>query len=376
MRGRIVFNGNIRGHAEFLDRVRPLVLGAAQGRPPKVLLVTAAWGRGEYDEAPIRAALNAIGVPSDWQGGVDRNVSNLCAWHVWQSYLKARPAVAAVDAELRDVEEATRAFYVEKTSFHADRVRRAVRFARARIPGFQLGKLPLVDRDSLRPESSLSGEALLARALARELVHDLADLVQNDARMLDALEEAEEMLPARTGLRFDPLWREERAKLEARILEADAIVIPGGEPADLLAPLRFFDLRPALRETLRRGASFFTVSAGSLVMCERMIVYDDYSSDPARREFRLWDRGLGLVGGLQVLPHCMDRIHTDDPDNLAYLSRRFASHLCVGLNEESFLLVEPGTPRAVSVGEHDGVYVFGPDGVKWKYHRGETIPMG
>ena len=117
------------------------------------------------------------------------------------------------------------------------------------------------------------------------------------------------------------------------------------------------------------------MSAGSLLLCERMIVYDDYNPDHARREFRLHDRGLGLVGGLQIMPHCMDRIQTEDPDNLAYLARSFSSQICVGLNEESFLLVDLAAPSATSVGIHDGVYVFGRSGVKLCFRAGEAIPL-
>lgn len=373
--GRILFNGNMGSPSRFLERVKPLLLSSAGGRPPKVLVVTAAWGQGEYNEGPIRAALNAAGVPSRWEGGFDQNIFNLCAWHAWQGYLAARPGVAAVDAELRAVAETTRRFYVEKTSFHAQRVRRAAAFTRARVPGFRLGNLPLVERDALRSESSFDAMELLSRALSRELVHDLEDLAKNDARMLEALRNASEMLPGRTGCGFDPLWQDYRQVLSDRILSADVVFFLGGDPESLLAPFRFFDLRPALLETLRRGATIMAISAGSLVLCERMIVFDDYSPDPERREFRLFDRGLGIVGGLQVLPHCMDRIHTDDADNLAYLARRFSTHLCVGLNEESFLLVEPAAGRATSYGTDDGVYVFGADGRKRKYQRGESIPM-
>lgn len=39
------------------------------------------------------------------------------------------------------------------------------------------------------------------------------------------------------------------------------------------------------------------------------------------------------------------------------------------------LLVDLGQPSATAVGEHDGVYVFAADGVKWRYHRGERLPM-
>ncbi len=377
MRGRLVFNGNMGSPHTFMQRVRPWLLGARPDRQaPYVLLVTAAWGAGEYGEAPVRDALNQAGVPSDWRDGFDQRIQNSCAWHLQHEYLEKRPAVAAVARELASVQDSTRRFYVEKTAFHAQRVRDAVRFARSKLgDDFRLGALPLQPRDDVRPEAMLGGQQLLGRALARELSHDLADLVQNDLRMLRALEEAEAMLAARTGLRLDPLWRKLQAVLNAKILQADALFLPGGDPDVLLGALRFFDLKPALQETLRRGATFFSISAGTLVLGERMVIYDNYSADPARRDFRLYDRGLGLIGGLQILPHCMDRIHTDDADNLAYLARRFSTHVCVGLNEESFLLVEPGKPAATSIGLHDGVYVFGPGGVKQRFDQGQAVPL-
>lgn len=376
MRGRILFNGNLSDPSRFAQRVRPFLAEAAPpDRPPRVLLVTSAWGRGELGEGVIKEALNAVGVPSRFEGGYDRNIVNLCAWHVWQDFLARRPDVSAVAAELAAVEEATRRFYLESTAFHAERIRRSVRFARSQLPGFHLGGVPLVAVQSVRPDAILTGRELLARAMNRELSQSLDALVRNDARMLETLDEAEELVHARTGLRLDPEWQRARAELEQRILWADAILIFGGSPDQLLGPFEFFELRPAILETLRRGALLCTVSAGSLLACERMIVYDDYNPDPARREFRLHDRGLGLVGGLQIMPHCMDRIQTEDPDNLAYLARRFSSQICVGLNEESFLLVDLAAPSATSVGIHDGVYVFGRSGVKLCYRTGESIPL-
>jgi len=374
MQGRILFNGNIGSPTDLAARAKPYLLGARPGGgSPQALLITAAWGAGEFGEGPVRAALNGIGIASDWQGGHDQRITNLSAWHTWQHYLARHPAVAAVAAEVAAVREATRRFYIEKTSFHAGRIRAAAAYARDKLGGFSIGDLPLYERDALVLDAALGGRALLHRALTRELVHDLADLAQNDRRMLTALGEAEAMLPARTGLHFDPDWQRQRAVLAERILRADAVLLFGGDPDALLGALRFYDLGPALHETLRRGATLVSISAGSLVLCERMIIYDDYAADPERREFRLHDRGLGLVSGLQILPHCMDRIHTDDADNLAYLARRFASHVCVGLNRESFLLYEPGIPRATSVGEHDAVYEFGVNGVKRKLDTGQAV---
>lgn len=376
MRGRILFNGNMGDVGRLAHRIAPFLHEAApEGRAPRVLLVTAAWGRGEYHEGPIKAALNAVGVPSDHQGGFDRNIVNLCAWHAWQGYLARRPDVGAVSRELAAVEEATRRFYLEKTAFHAAQIRRAAAFARERLPGFQLGAVPLVARQSIRPSAILTGRELLDLALSRELSRAVEALVENDQRMLETLDEAEEQVHARTGVRLDPDWRAERARLEERLLWADAVIFLGGSPSALLAPFQFFDLRPALLESLRRGALFVSISAGALFLCDRMIIYDDYNPDPKSREFRLHDRGMGLVGGLQIMPHCMDRIQTDDAENLAYLARRFSTHICAGLNEESFLLVNLGEPSATSVGRHDGVYVFGHSGVKARFDQGERIPL-
>lgn len=374
MHGKLLFNGNIGSPSALVQRALPFFRYADRNRP-KILLITAAWAEGEYGEQGVRAALNAAGIDSDWRGGFDANVYNLCAWHVWQEYLQRHPRVRAIDAEIRAVQQATRRFYVEKTSFHAQRIRQAARFARDKLGEFRIGQLPLHRVDPVQAVAAMSGHDALFRALARELVHDLSDLVENDRRMMAALAEEEAVVAARTGLRVDADWLRQQQMLTERILAADVVLLPGGDPDCLLNALRFFDLRPALVETLRRGALLVSVSAGSLVLCEKMIIYDNFSADPARREFRLHDRGLGLVSGLQILPHCMDRIHTDDPDNLAYLARRFATHLCIGLNEESFLHVDPAVPRAVSVGDHDGVYVFGADGVKWCYRKGEAVQL-
>lgn len=370
MRGRILLNGN--GGSELIERAAPYVLGSAKGRPPRVLLVTAAWGRGEYHEAPIKGLLNQVGVPSDVVGGYDRNIQNLCAWHAWTHFLAERPWVQQTHADIEGAMRALRSFYLDKCTFFADVIRKGASAARAVSPSFSLGKVH--GRDSVRPESIHNGRELFESYLGEELVASIEGLTANDDRMLDALTYAQDQLLTRTGLRLDPAWVAQRQELEARILWADAILFFGGSPEQLLAPFRFFDLRPALLETLRRGATLVASSAGALVLCDRVIVYDQFSNQQ-HRDFQVIDRGLGIVSGLQVLPHCMDRIQTDDPDNLAYLARRFSKRLSVGLNRESYLLIEPGGPRATAVGEVDGVYVFGADGQKVRYGAGQSIPL-
>lgn len=376
MRGKILVNGNIQTHEALIERAKPWILGAApQGRPPRVLLVTAAWGGNEYGEGGLKAALNRTGVPSVFRGGYDHNIQNLCVWHQREAILARRPDVAAVWSELQETQEATRQFYMERTTFHADALRRGAAFARERLTGFSLGALAESPQAMMRPAESLQGVELLERAMSQELNHTLSALRANDARMLGVLSEAEDLLLNRTGLRFDPAWRQARADLEARMLGADALLFLGGNPVWLLESLRFFDLRPALVESLRRGALFVAVSAGALLLCERIIIYNERSADPEARDFRLLDTGMGLVGGLQIMPHCMDRIHTDDAENLAYLARRFSAHVCAGLNQESFLLLDFAAQTATSVGAGDGVYIFGRDGQKRRYDNGQVIPM-
>ena len=91
----------------------------------------------------------------------------------------------------------------------------------------------------------------------------------------------------------------------------------------------------ALLDACRAGLGKIVIVEGE-PLGERIIVYDQY----AGREFQLWERGLGLVRGIQLFPHCMERIQTDDPDNLAYLARRFRHRVSVGLNAQSFLLAD------------------------------------
>ncbi len=132
-------------------------------------------------------------------------------------------------------------------------------------------------------------------------------------------------------------------------------------------------MRSVFVEALRRGTTFITVSAGSLLLCERIIIYDDFAQG---KEFHLFDRGFGMVQALQIFPHCNDRIQVDDANNLAYLAHRFGERKCVGLNEGSYLLLEPSEHhKARSLGSDDGVYVFDRSGEKRRYDRGEELSL-
>lgn len=387
MRGRIVFNGNFPDEAGFVSRMAEWLHDSRHVDPSvrearKVVLVTAGWEQNEHEEGHVKRALIQCGMPSRMVGGYDVNLQNLSVWHACEAFAAAEPALADRWRARERLVEATRAIYLEKNAFHIALLRRTLDRLRECSPALRLGDI-LADATSscVHPPSDLDDARLLAHFLAEDLRDGVADICANDDAMVEKLRALDEHFIAATGLHYNPTWLRLRRDLEERVLSASAIFVFGGHLGALHRCLDFFRLRDVFLEALRRGTSIFAVSAGALLMCDRIIVYNDFPSEfGPRREFQLFDRGFALVRQLQLFPHCMDRIQTDDESNLAYLARRFQHRTCVGLNEESFLLVEPEADasgvRAVSMGHRDGVYVFDRHGRKQRRDHGERIIGG
>jgi hypothetical protein len=368
MRGRILFNGNIVLESDFVKMARDWLLSSlhedrAVRESLKVLLITAGWLENEFEEEPIKAALRDIGIPSRFVGGFDGNLQNLSAYHSYRAFLDREPSLATAWNARAELMEATRRLYLEKNSFYVGQLRRSLGQLKERQSD---GTLARVMQDVTgafsHPPADFDGDRLMGYFLGGDIRDTLGRLIDNDDRMVELLRDLDEHFVVGTGLHFNPTWRGLRQTLEERILSANSIFLFGGNLAALHRCLHFFRLGEVLVEALRRGTSFYTVSAGSLIMCERIIVYNDFATGA---EFNLYDRGFGLVRSLQLFPHCMDRIQTDDPDNLSYLAYRFQNRQCVGLNKDSFLLLED--QLATSVGKRDGVYLFDPSGAKMRY---------
>jgi peptidase E len=372
MRGAILFNGNAESEEWLVRAAAPFVLGSRHQDPEvrasrRTLLVTAAWAEREHDEGHVKRALNEIGIPSVFDNSYDRTHENLSLLSELDALLREEPDLSAAWRELRKAEALARRFYLEHNGHTIDLFRRTLREAKALDPDLDLTRL-LVDL------AHPTGKSPLVRhTLARELRRAFHTLESNDDHLFALLGDIERRAFDAAGVTYHPAFRAARERLERRILRANTIFLFGGRLDLLLDGLRFFRLRDSLGEALRRGAQIVAVSAGALVLCERIIIYDDYAEAP--RDFQLYDRGLGLVQDMQIFPHCMERIQTDDQDNLAYLARRFRHHTCVGLNERSLLLLELSPRRAQSLGADDGVYVFGPEGQKRCHRRGEEVPI-
>lgn len=372
MRGAILFNGNAETPADLIHAAAPLLLSSRHEDPEvarsrRVLLVTAAWGEREHDEGHVKQVLNHIGLPSRFEAGFDRAHLNLSLIHEVRGLARSAPALMAAWQEARRIGDTARHFYLEHNAHLIQLFRRTLAAGKREDPSLTVPRLAS-DQGHYG-----AGLRLMRLALSRGLRQALATLEANDDHLIELLGEIEQRAFDAAGIAYDPAWRAARERLEQRILAANAIILFGGHLDRLLDALRFFRLRDALGEALRRGATIIAMSAGAMVLCERVIIYDDFAAD--RRDFQLYDRGLALVRDIQLFPHCMERIQTDEPDNLAYLARRFRHHACVGLNQRSFLFFELGPHRATSFGEGDCVFVFDPAGRKIRYHKGESIRL-
>lgn len=370
MRGSILFNGNAETIEALIGTAAPLLRSSRHEDPEvaasrRVLLVTAAWGEREHDEGHVKRALNAIGLRSRFEGGYDRSLVNLSLMHELRGLSRSAPKLLAAWHEERRIAETARAFYLEHNAHLIALFRRTLALGQRDDPSLTVARLAS-DQGHYG-----TGSKLLRYTLSRGLRQALDTLEANDDHLVDLLDEIEQRTFDAAGLAYEPAWRAAQQRLEQRILEANSIILFGGQLDLLLDALRFFRLRDALAEALRRGTQLVAMSAGAMVLCERVIIYNDLAA--TRRDFQLYDRGLSLVRDIQLFPHCTERIQTDDPDNLAYLARRFRHHACVGLNQRSFLLFELDPRRATSFGGDDCVYVFDPEGRKISYHQGETI---
>ena len=381
MRGSILVNGNIRDETDFVRLVRDRLLTSCHDVPAvresrKVLIVTAGWVENEYQEDHLKQAISEVGIPSRFVDGYDVNVQNLAVWHAREEFFAKEPELAEHWHARSRLVEAARSLYLEKNSFYVALLRRSLERIRELFPGLPLARVMTdVTRAYPHPPADYDGERLLGYFVGKDICSTVQRLIENDDALVELLRDLDEHFAAGTGLHHSRTWRAIRATLEARILSANSIFILGGDLRALHGSLHFFRLREAFMEALRRGTCIYAVSAGSLLLCERIIVYNDFASDVGpRREFQLFDRGFGLVRHVQIFPHCMDRIQTDDSDNLCYLAYRFQNRTCVGLNEDSFLLLE-AEPRVLarSVGSSDGVYVFDATGTKTRYDGGQEI---
>ncbi|MBI4863450.1 MAG: Type 1 glutamine amidotransferase-like domain-containing protein [Candidatus Riflebacteria bacterium] len=393
MKGWILFNGNIRTDVDFVYRhADRMLLGqhadATVRQWRKVLLVTAAWEAREYAEGHVKEALFRIGIPSRVEGGCEQNIQNLSVYHDFVRFMQMEPEIQRAHSERQTLIRKTKEFYRRKNGSFLGLLRDQTSYVKELYPGMTLARILAHDVSPHRGRlQRLDDRELLLHYCAGDVQDTLRKIVENDDAMVRICHEIEAYFRDRSRVDENPHFIEMRDALRQRLFAANSIMVFGGNLSALLSCLQFFRLHDMFQEALWRGTSYYSVSAGSMVLAEKIIIYDDFWGDGQvrpRKEFEFFDNGLNLVTQMTLFPHCMDRIQTDDPDNLAYLAHRFSRGPCIGLNEESFLLVEPfydaqagiTRDRFLSVGEQDGVYVFDRSGSKACRRRGEEVISG
>jgi peptidase E len=393
MKGSIIFNGNIRLETDFIQTFQDRILASNHSDPvvrdsKKVLLVTAAWQKREFYESHVKEALYDIGLDPAFDGSYDQNIQNLSVYHDFNTFKTHEPELYAAYHTKQEVIQQVKIFYREKNSGLIGILQRQLRNLKATFRGATLYKaLTYNVAEASRQLEALGPWDLLFHYACQDIQASMASIRANDAQMLQVCKEIDDHFFATSGIQQNVRYQTMKKALEDRILSSNSIFIFGGHIAVLFNRLNFFKLKEAFVEALHRGTNFYTVSAGSLSLCEYLIVFDDNSTEwtgsSRMYDFEFFDQGFGIVSKVQMFPHCKDYIHMEDPDTVTYLAARFNLNLPVGLDEHSFLLMDTYThkdkeyERFVSVGDDEGLYLFDLTGqVKVKRYGEELVLPG
>ncbi len=382
MKGRIVFNGNIQLEQDFIHSFREALLDSQHQDltvrdTRKTLLITAAWQKQEHDEQHVRDALHGIGL---------EHVENLSLYHAFNELRAADPDLYQVYHTKQKVVQQVKLFYREKNSGLIRILQNQLRLLRETFPDISLAQVLAYDVYSGQQTlGEYNPWQLLYHYACQDIQASIAKLREHDEHMLQVCHEIDDTFFANSGVLEHPLYHHIRHQLAERLLSANSIFVFGGHIAVLFNRLNFFRLKDVFVEALERGSNFYTVSAGSMSLCDYIVVFDDDSNEWTRStrmaDFELFDKGFGLVSKVQLFPHCKDYIAMEDPDTVAYTAARFNRSLCVGLDQRSFLQMETYThnekeyERFMSVGAREGLYVFGVDGKVTVKHTGEELRL-
>ena len=104
-----------------------------------------------------------------------------------------------------------------------------------------------------------------------------------------------------------------KKKLKKRSSARTRSFIFGGYVAVLYNRLNFFKLEGAITKALRRGTNFYTMSAGTGVLCDGVVLLDDYADDRrVASDFEFFDDRLRHRHRRAGLP-ALHPTHVDQP---------------------------------------------------------------
>ncbi len=171
--------------------------------------------------------------------------------------------------------------------------------------------------------AELRGDESVLRAERGEALEAIRRL---DARHLDRVTEIRSEFERRMTPPERDAVRWQRREVDARLEDAEAIVLEGGHVGNLLSRLRLFGGRQLLD-----GRPLIGRSAGAMVLTERVVLFHD-RPPWGEGHPEVFDAGLGIAEGLVALPHASARLALDDRTRGARLTARFAPDPCVLLD--------------------------------------------
>lgn len=391
MKGSIIFNGNIQFETEFIEKFKDNILSSnhinkdvRENKP--VLLITAAWQKREFKESHIKQALYSIGIKPRFHGGFDQNVTNLSVYHNFNLFKKEVHDIYDFYHSKQEVIKKVKLFYREKNSGLIKILQNQLKLLKKTFRNITLHRVLSYKSDETEINHINQWE-LLYHYACKDIQASMRKIKDNDKEMLKVCKEIDEYFFINSQVSKNPFYIELKNQMEKDILNSNSIFIFGGHIAVLFNRLNFFKLKDAFLQALENGTNFYTVSAGSLCLCENIVVFDDSSAEWTSTgnmyDFELFDFGFGLVKKVQIFPHCKEYIDMNDPDTITYTAARFNDTMCVGLDQRSFLLLETYKDknkeyeRFSSVGKQEGLYLFNSDGsIKETSYNQELILPG
>lgn len=391
MKGYIVFNGNIQFEADFINKFQNLILSShhsdARVRDSKkVLLITAAWQKREFNESHVKQALYNIGLQPRFEGGYDQNVQNLSVYHDFNVFKKEEHDLHSFYHSKQKLVQKVKEFYREKNSGLIAILQKQVKNLKKTFKHITLHEILTNDvKSNYADLTDFNQFQLLYHYACQDIQGTMEKIKENDALMTKVCKEIDEYFFTNSNIMQNKTYKLIREQLKERILSSNTIFIFGGNVAVLYNRLNFFKLKDTFIEALNRGTNFYTVSAGSMALCESIITLDDNSNEWSKIvdvfDFEYFDLGFSLVKKVQIFPHCKDYINMRDPETIAYTAHRFDKNMCVGLDQHSFLLLETYEEnnkeyeRFTSIGKEEGLYIFNKDGSIHTTRYGEELVL-
>ncbi|KAA3605241.1 MAG: esterase family protein [Calditrichaeota bacterium] len=391
MSGKIICKGSGGNNDKFIRRFKTLINSSNHSDPKvrkskKILLITAAWQKSEFEEGHLKKVLNEIGIPSSFdENGYDVNIQNLSIYFMFNNFKKKCPELYDLYHEKQETIIRIKDFYRTKNLGMIETYWEQVKLLQKHYPKMTLHEIlnykldeKIIDHKKLTPQE------LEKLFFCRQVQNTMQNIITYDQKMVNVVEEMDEHFTSYSKLKENLVYQEKRKRLEERILTSNSIFILDGHISVLMNRLRFFDLRDAFVEALNRGTNFYLVGSGAEILCDKMILFnsDKKLGDNQTEHFEFYDNGFGIIKNIQIMPKNIDEIDFSNKELLTHLANRFNSHTSVFLNKGSYLFMENQIDeeansqevKYISIGgSKDYLQVFSKDGVVEKVKTGEEI---